>query len=352
MSENASQDQKTEEPSEKKIEEALKQGNTPFSRETVAFGSLIGILVALTFFVPAATQQLTSLLKRLIEDPGGWKIVVSNDATGLMDFVLAESAWTISPIIVILLCTGLFSALVQNTPRLVLKRVKPDPSRLSLAKGWKRLFGQQGFVEFLKSLFKFTAVSAATFITLRAMSWDVWNSMLTHPGNLPSIVYEILIAGISAVAVAALVLAIADLSWTRYYWYQQQRMTREEVKNEHKQAEGDPLLKARIRSIARDRARKRMISRVPEATVVIVNPTHYAIALRYDLEVDAAPVVIAKGQDLIALKIREVAEKSGVSVVEDKALARPLYQSVEVDQIIPTEFYEAVAQIIIFLNRK
>ncbi len=352
MSENASQDQKTEEPSEKKIDDALKQGNTPFSRETVAFGSLLGILVALTFFVPAAAEHLTSVLKRLIEDPGGWTIAVSYDATGLMDYVLVEAAWTISPIVVILLCTGLFSALVQNSPRLVLKRIKPDPSKLSLAKGWKRLFGQQGFVEFLKSLFKFTAVSAATYITLRAMSWDVWNTMLSHPGNLPSTIYEILIAGISAVVVAAMVLAIADLSWTRYHWYQQQRMTREEVKNEHKQAEGDPLLKARIRSIARDRARKRMISRVPEATVVIVNPTHYAVALRYDLDVDAAPIVIAKGQDLIALKIREVAESHGVAVVEDKSLARPLYQNVEVDQIIPHEFYEAVAQIIIFLNRK
>lgn len=351
MADKPTQDQKTEEPSEKKIADALREGNTPFSRETVAFGSILGILVALTFFMPATVGRLTQVLKRLIEDPGGWALTVSHDATGLMDFVFVEAAWTISPIIVILLVTGLFSALVQNTPRLVAKRIKPDPSRLSLAKGWKRLFGQQGLVEFLKSLFKFSAVSAATYITLRAMSWDVWNTMLTHPGNLPGVIYEILISGISAVAVAALVLAIADFSWTRYHWYQQQRMTREEVKNEHKQAEGDPLLKARIRSIARDRARKRMISRVPEATVVIVNPTHYAVALRYDIEVDAAPVVIAKGQDLIALKIRETAESHGVSVVEDKALAKPLYHAVEVDQMIPHEFYQAVAQIITFLNR-
>ncbi|MGI9479833.1 MAG: flagellar biosynthesis protein FlhB [Hyphomicrobiaceae bacterium] len=352
MSENASQDQKTEEPTEKKIADALKDGNTPFSRETVAFGSIMGMLAALTFFVPAAMERLTQVLKRLIEDPGGWQLNVSNDASGLMDFVMVEAAWSIAPIISILLCAGLFAALVQNTPRLVLKRITPQASRLSLGKGWKRLFGQQGLVEFLKSVFKFSAATAATYITLRAMSWDVWNTMLTHPGNLPNTIFAILISAISALAVASLVLAIADLSWTRYHWYQQQRMTKEEVKKEHKQAEGDPLLKSRIRSIARDRARKRMISRVPEATVVIVNPTHYAVALRYELDVDAAPIVIAKGQDLIALKIRETAESHGIAVVEDKDLARPLYHSVEVDQIIPHEFYQAVAQIIIYLNNK
>ncbi|MFY0610926.1 MAG: flagellar biosynthesis protein FlhB [Hyphomicrobiaceae bacterium] len=352
MADNPSQDQKTEEPTEKKLDDAIKDGNTPFSRETVAFGSIMGMLVALTFFVPAAAQRLTQVLKRLLEDPGGWQLNVSHDASGLMDFVMVEAAWSIAPIISILLCAGLFAALVQNAPRLVLKRITPQASRLSLAKGWKRLFGQQGFVEFLKSVFKFSAASAATYITLRAMSWDVWNTMLTHPGNLPNTIFAIVIAAISALAVASMVLAIADLSWTRYHWHQQQRMTKEEVKNEHKQAEGDPLLKSRIRSIARDRARKRMISRVPEATVVIVNPTHYAVALRYELDVDAAPIVIAKGQDLIALKIREVAESHGVAVVEDKDLARPLYHSVEVDQIIPYEFYQAVAQIIIYLNKK
>ncbi len=352
MAEEPTQDQKTEEPSEKKIDEALKQGNTPFSREAVTFGSLLGILVALTFFVPAAISRLAKVLLSLIEDPGGWRLVVSNDASGLMDFVMVEAVWAIAPIVSVLLCVGLSAALVQNKPRLVLKRIKPDPSRLSLVKGWKRLFGKQGLVEFLKSLFKFGAASLVALVVLQSARWDVWNTILLHPASLLSTVHQILIFAVSAISVAAAVLAVADFCWTRYHWYQQQRMTREEVKNEHKQAEGDPLLKSRIRSIARDRARKRMMSRVPEATVVIVNPTHFSVALRYEIDVDAAPVVIAKGQDLIALKIREIAELNDVPVIENKELARPLYMSVEVDQVIPHEFYKSVAQIIVFLNER
>lgn len=126
-------------------------------------------------------------------------------------------------------------------------------------------------------------------------------------------------------------------------------MTRQEVKDELKQMQGDPVLKARMRSLARDRSRRRMIAAVPKATVVIANPTHYAVALRYVREESGAPMVIAKGQDLIALKIRQTAEEHGIPVVEDKLLARSLYESVEVDKLIPPEFYKAVAEIILFL---
>src|SRR5690606_31722062 len=127
------------------------------------------------------------------------------------------------------------------------------------------------------------------------------------------------------------------------------RMTRQEVKDEHKQIDGDPIVKARLRSLARDRSRKRMMAAVPRATMVIANPTHFAVALRYVREEGGAPLVVAKGQDLIALKIRQIAEENGIPVIEDKLLARSLYQSVEVDKLIPPEFYKAVAQIVFFL---
>src|SRR5262249_15260262 len=132
-------------------------------------------------------------------------------------------------------------------------------------------------------------------------------------------------------------------------WRRELRMTRQELKDEHKQADGDPIVKARLRSLARDRARKRMIARVPQATVIIANPTHYAIALRYVRTENHAPLVVAKGQDLIALKIREIAEKHGIPVVEDKLLARSLYDKVQIDQLIPPEFYRAVANVILYL---
>jgi flagellar biosynthetic protein FlhB len=151
------------------------------------------------------------------------------------------------------------------------------------------------------------------------------------------------------VLVAVVLLVVADLVWSRFFWRRELRMTRQEIKDEQKQAEGDPIIKGRLRSLARDRARKRMIARVPQATVVIANPTHYAIALRYVRTENRAPIVVAKGLDLIALNIRSVAEKHGIPVVEDKVLARSLYDKVEVDQVIPPEFYRAVANVILYI---
>ena len=144
-------------------------------------------------------------------------------------------------------------------------------------------------------------------------------------------------------------MVVADIVWSRFKWRVDLRMTRQELKDEIKQSEGDPLVKSRLRSLARDRARRRMIAAVPSATVVIANPTHYAVALKYDRAKGGAPLVVAKGVDLVALRIREVACRHSVPIVEDKPLARALYEAVEVDQWIPPEFYRAVAKILHFL---
>ncbi len=147
-------------------------------------------------------------------------------------------------------------------------------------------------------------------------------------------------------------LVVADLFLSRASWSKKMLMSRREIKDEMKQAEGDPHVKAKRRSLALDRARRRMMNDVTRATVVIANPTHYAIALRYVREETAAPVVVAKGQDLIALKIREIAERASITVVEDKLLARSMYDHVEVAQAIPPQFYKAVAEIIHFITTK
>ena len=147
-------------------------------------------------------------------------------------------------------------------------------------------------------------------------------------------------------------LAAADLVWSRLHWKRDLRMSRQDVKDEQKQMLGDPLVKARLRSVALERSRKRMMSAVPTATLVVANPTHYAIALRYVREEGGAPKVVAKGQDLIALKIREIAEANDIPVIEDKALARSMYDRVEVDMMIPPEFYRAIAEIVHFLNTR
>jgi flagellar biosynthesis protein FlhB len=157
---------------------------------------------------------------------------------------------------------------------------------------------------------------------------------------------------LSGVGVAVCILVVGDVFWARRQWRQSLRMSRQEVKEEHKEMQGDPLVRSRMRSLALDRARKNMMAAVPRATLVIANPTHYAIALRYVREEGGAPTVIAKGQDLIALKIREIAERNEIPVIEDKALARSMYDLVQVDQAIPPDFYRAVAELIHFLSSR
>jgi flagellar biosynthetic protein FlhB len=211
------------------------------------------------------------------------------------------------------------------------------------------LFSIRAQVEFLKAAFKLAVVGFIGFILLRSARDDVLLAMFMEPGGVPELARSMVMKLLSAMVVAIIVLAAADLVWSRVFWQRDLRMTRQEVKDEVKQAEGDPILKGKLRSLARDRSRKRMMAAVPRATLVIANPTHFAVALRYVREEGGAPMVIAKGQDLLALKIREVAESHDIPVIEDKLLARSLYQAVEVDKLIPPEFYKAVAEIILFL---
>jgi flagellar biosynthetic protein FlhB len=215
--------------------------------------------------------------------------------------------------------------------------------------GAGRIFGAPGLVEFLKSLFKFGAITIVCLILLNADRKAVIDAMFTDPSALPALILSLVIRLVSAVCVTLVILVAADLVWSRFRWRSDLRMTRQEVKDEMKQSEGDPLVKSRLRSLARDRARRRMISAVPRATVVIANPTHYAIALRYDRSKGGAPLVVAKGVDLIALRIREIAAQHAIPVIEDRPLARAMYDAVEVDQWIPPEFYRAVAKILHFL---
>ena len=349
MAETPDKESKTEEPTEKKFRDAFDKGNVPYSREAGTLASLLGILIVSGFFLVGAVVDLNYSLRRLIDNPGGWSLESNVDATRLFEIIGIDAARLLLPAVIVLAAAGILSSVLQNAPRLVLERIRPDLSRVSIAKGWTRIFGARGQVEFLKAAFKLGAVSVLGFMVLRSAHNDVVNAIFMEPTVLPGLILSMATRLVSTVAVATIVLVAADVVWSRVSWQRDLRMTRQEVKDELKQADGDPLVKARLRSLARDRLRKRMIAAVPRATVVIANPTHFAVALRYVREEGGAPLVIAKGQDLIALKIREIAIAHNIPVVEDKALARSLYKAVEVDKMIPAEFYKAVAQIVFFV---
>lgn len=352
MSEGPDKESKTEEATEKKIRDAIEKGNVPFSREAATLASLFGMAVIASFFLAGSVGQLNYSLARIIDNASGWSLDNRGDAVHLLESVGLDSVRLLLPVVAILTVAGVMSSFLQNSPSMVLDRIQPKLSRVSIGQGWSRIFGAKGQVEFLKSTVKLAAVCILGFVLLRAALHDVLNAMFMEPSALPALILTIGTRLVMAIAVATVVLVAADLVWTRVFWARDLRMTRQEQKDEMKQVEGDPLVKARLRSLARDRARKRMIAAVPRATFVITNPTHYAIALRYVKEEGGAPLVIAKGQDLIALKIREIATQHSIPIIEDKLLARSLYKVVEVDKMIPAEFYKAVAEVVFFLFQR
>jgi len=348
MADAPDKESKTEEASEKKTREAIEKGNIPFSKETAVFGSLLGILLIAWLFSSRVSDMQYSLA-RFIDNPGGWSLETGGDAVNVLAGIGWDAAKLLFPAVIVLATLGLVSSLAQNPPQIVFDRIQPKLSRLSISKGWTRLFGSQGRVEFLKAAFKFSAISFVRFLPVGAVRNDVLNAMFMEPGELPRLIHDVAIRLVAGVVAATFLLMAVDLVWSRVFWRRELRMTRQEVKDEHKQIDGDPLVKARMRSLARDRARRRMMAAVPRATLVIANPTHYSIALRYVREEDPAPRVLAKGKDLIALKIRTIAEENGIPVIEDKLLARSMYDKVEIDRIIPPEFYKAVAQIVFYV---
>lgn len=349
MSEETDKDSKTEEPTEKKIQDAIEKGNTPVSKEAPVLASFLATLLIGGFALSEGVGRLVPSLAQLLDMSGGLDLGNSADALLLSHSLSLKVGLFMAPIVAILSGAGLASAFLQNKPSLVPNRIKPDLSKLSLKKGWTRLFGAQGLVEFLKAVFKFSAVSAIVYGQFRTHEADLINAMFTDPSALPETILQISLRLISGVCIVTILLVTVDIMWSRSHWRRNLRMSKQEIKDEHKQMEGDPIVKARQRSLARDRARNRMMSAVPQATLVVANPTHYAVALRYDGDKSPAPVVVAKGQDLIALKIREIAETNSIPVIEDRQLARSLYAATEVERMIPPEFYRAVAEIICFV---
>ncbi len=346
MSEEQDQESKTEEPTEKKVRDALERGNTPTSKEAPIFASIAAALIASVFLVRGSTGETTRFLSAFLSDPAGFDLSTSRNVTTLLVQVTLEAGMFLAPILGLFLIFGLSASFLQHAPQLAPERIRPQASRLSPMKGFGRIFGSQGLVEFAKSLAKFTGIAVITWVILRSDQYKVMTAMMQDPAAIPEMILSLAIRLLSAACVATIVIVAIDLVWTRHFWRRQLRMTKQELKDEYKQAEGDPILKAKRRSLARDRARHRMMAQVPRATVVIANPTHFAVALRYVREEGGAPIVLAKGTDLIALKIREIAEANDIPVVEDRALARSLHEAVQLDQMIPPEFYKVVAELL------
>ncbi len=346
MADAPDKDSKTEEATEKKIRDTVEKGKLPASREAPILASFLAILVFAIFIAEQSAADLGIFLSIFLERPEAWPLDTGRDVTTLYTVVITEVGKALLVLVALLMAAGVLASAVQNLPQFVGERVRPQASRISLAAGWKRLFGAQGFVEFAKSVAKLLVVSVVLALVLRHGLETLLSGMITAPAVFGVVMNGLAVEIVTVIVAVMAVIAAADVVWSRFHWRQELRMTRQEVKDELKQSEGDPIVKSRQRSVARDRARRRMMTAVPTATLVIANPTHYAIALKYVREEDSAPKVVAKGTDLVALKIREIAEANGIPVFEDVALARSMYKQVSVDNVIPHQFYQAVAELV------
>ncbi len=343
---------RTEEATETKLRDAMDKGNLPVSREAAHFAGLLAMLGAAILILPRAAGGVSLRLAALLDHADESRVGDGGEAVRLFTALAGVMASALLPIILVLAAAGIGACAVQNPLRFSTERLAPKLSRLAPGAALRRLLGAQGAAEFGKSLAKVLGLGLITLWVLRADAPALFDAAWRDPSLLPANILLVAVHLLAASALAMGLVAGGDVLWARRRWRAALRMTRHEVKEERRQSEGDPLVKARLRSIALDRARRRMIANVPRATLVVTNPTHFAVALRYVRAEGGAPTVVAKGQDLLALRIRERAAEHGVPVVEDRPLARALYDQVEVDQMIPAQFYRAVAEVLNMLARR
>lgn len=337
---------KTEEATAKKKQDAIEKGNTPFSREATAFASSVSIYIFVVFFATKGALSVAGALKDVFEQADQWRIETSPDAISIFYRLIWNAGAIIVPALVLIMGFGVGSSILQNMPSPVLDRIQPELSRISLIGGFKRLFSKQTLVEFGKSFVKVLVVGAVMFFVLKNQYFASLDLMYADPSVMFAKMTDDLRTILIVILFTTAIVAIGDFFWTRRKWADDLKMTKQEIKDEMKQSEGDPVMKSKQRSFARNLLRRRMMSNVPRATLVVANPTHFAVALRYVREENDAPMVLAKGQDLIALKIREIAEENNIPVFEDPPLARSMFAQVSVDSVIPPVFYKAVAELI------
>lgn len=345
MAEESGQE-KTLDASPRKLQQARARGDVPVSREGSSFGVYAALLLALGLAGGLIAHRFGEVLLPLLEQPEAFLELTTEGYRQTGAVFIEALALALLPVFGLLVVGSLLPHLLQNTLVVAGERLEPKFSRLSPLAGMKRLFGLKALFEFGKGLLKALSVAAACWVVGKPLYDRSGALVALDPVVFPALAHDLLVKVLFAVTLVAAVVAVIDISFQRFEYNRRQRMTLQEMKEEMRNTEGDPHVKAALRKKRRQMSQRRMMADVPTATVVITNPTHFAVALRYERGQDEAPVCVAKGVDKMALRIREIAQEAGVVVMEDRPLARALYATVEVGDIIPPEHFEAVAKII------
>jgi flagellar biosynthetic protein FlhB len=343
-------DEKTEAPTDKRRTEAREKGTVAKSTEVNSVIVLLTGLMLLKMFGPWMMKEmggcLTEYLSMISNKEMDMTRVISVTASSLILMLRI-----MLPIIVGIMVVGVVANVLQIGFLFTVQPLIPNLSKINPVSGFGRLFSAQSVFEAIKNIFKLVIIGSVAYWTVMAEFPKIMLLADASVGNIMSFTAATAYKIVLRVSLVLVVLAIIDFAYQRYQTEKKLKMTKQEVKEEHKQMEGDPKVKSRVRSLQREMARRRMIQQVPKATVVVTNPTFIAIALRYDPLEQDAPVVLAKGKRLVAERIRQIATENAIPIVEDKPLARAMYDKAEVGFPIPAEFFSAVAEVMAYVYR-
>ncbi|WP_373070263.1 flagellar biosynthesis protein FlhB [Sulfurimonas sp.] len=341
--------EKTEEPTPKKIEDARKEGNVPKSQDASGVGTLFIAILAFLMLFPFLGKHMIGLFEyyfSLQGTPLDSRLMVDIAIVTIREFLIM-----VMPIAIAVAIAGILAALAQFGFLFTTKAIVPDLKKLDPIKGTKNLFSMKKLIDGVKTTFKSFTTLGVGFIfffffikelpTVALMSLADQMEWLADKALIIALVMLLII----------FVFAVIDIIIVRKQYFDGLKMSKQEVKDEMKNMEGDPLVKSKIRQIQMQASRKRMMAEVPNADVVVTNPTHFAVALKYDAEVSHAPIVVAKGKDNVALQIKKIAREAGVHVMQDPPLARALYKDVEIDKPIPEALFAAVAEVLAFVYK-
>ena len=340
---------KTEDPTPRRLEEARKKGQVPKSSELNAAVNLLALTVLLLALSPTLWQNFLQVMRKYLEMNA--EILTPGNLAALAGGVVSDLLLLLGPVLLTAFVAAVAASYLQGGVLFTPSLLAPKLERINPLSGLQRIFSKRALVELLKSILKVVIVALVAWNFLRANFETLFVVLYQNAANTWEIVSSLGLNLAIRIAVAFAALAAADLMYQRYEYYKSLKMSKQEIKDELKEMEGDPQLKARIRETQRKIAMQRMLHDVPSATVVITNPTELAVALRYREKEDEAPVVVAKGAGVLARRIRELAREHHIPLVENKPVARTLFQQVELGETIPVELYQAVAEILAFVYR-
>lgn len=349
--------EKTEEPTAKKLEDARKEGQVAKSRELGSAVLLIGLFLTLKVTIPYIGNSFLEVFQMIYNKIPDYANVEAADVSaiayaGMITQILIKIILILLPFFAVGVVCCIVVDVSQVKWKPTGKPLKPKFSKLNPVKGFKKIFSSRSLFELVKSVAKIGIIAYLAYSTLKDKAGLIRlfyeMSLFSALAQVGDIVLDM---GIK-IGLFYLILGFADLIYERRKFKKDMRMTKQEIKEEYKQSEGDPQVKSKIKQRMREASQRRMMQALPEADVVITNPTHFAVAVKYDSEVQKAPVVLAKGEDFLAQKIKEIAKENKIEIVENKPLARMLYYNVEIDEEIPPELYQAVAEVLAFVYNK